>query len=429
MLSRAAFTLSLTAALAGCLAGPLDPIELVRHDVRPDLERPELAVLPDGTLQQRYIVLVRDDLFADGLLNDTVVDLVLSEDVALEHMYGTVLPGFAAPLSDVQVRALRARPEVALVTEDRPVQAVKGPPGGGGTTGPARDWALGDVLAANWTGDLANTTDGTGASVAVLDTGIDGDHAYLPAATCLGNFTGGSGCQDGEGHGTHVSGTIAALPSSGHRGIAPGVALNAAKVLNDQGSGSYSGIVAGIDAAADARIGVLNMSLGGSALAADGTLIAESADVLCMAITSAKAGGTTTVVAAGNESADSALSTPARCDDAITVAAYDSNGKLSYFSNWGADVDIAAPGSTIYSTVAYNASRRNAAMFGAKSGTSMASPHVAAVVALAQAANPTATPDELKALLLANSADRGEPTDYSSTVQLSGVSKLDGRDY
>lgn len=404
------------ALVTGCMANAIDPIELVRSDVRADLDQPELSVLPDGTLQQRYLVLLRDDVVQAGLLDDTVVDLALSEDVLLERVYRTALAGFAAPLSNLQAAAMRARPEVLLVEEDRRFEASRGGPPQPPPPPPAVDWALTDVLGTGYTGDTGNSTDGAGATVAVLDTGIDSDHPYLPATTCLGNFTGGTGCEDGQGHGTHVAGTIAALPSSGHRGIAPGVALSIAKVLNDSGSGATSGIAAAINAAAEAGIDVLNMSLGGSMIGG------ETSDALCIAINGANALGTASVVAAGNESTDSGRTSPGGCDGAITVAAYDSAGKLASFTNTGADVDIAAPGVAIYSTT-------NNGLFGSKNGTSMASPHAAAVAALVVAANPAATPADIKAALIANSADRGAPTNYSRKISLSGVWKLDGRDY
>ncbi len=256
-------------------------------------------------------------------------------------------------------------------------------------------------------------------TVAVLDTGIDTNHASLPVAACLGDFTttpAGASCEDGNGHGTHVAGTIAALPSTGHRGVAPNVSLSAAKVLNAAGSGSTSGIAAAIDAAAGAGIDVINLSLGGPTNG-----LPESTDALCIAITNAAAAGTIAVVAAGNDGRDAAGFSPARCDNALTVGAYDATGKLASFTNYGPDIDINAPGVSIYSTTFDGA-------FGSKNGTSMASPHAAAVAALYAAANPGSTAAQIAAGVVANSLDRGAPLKYSKQI-VSTKPKLDGRDY
>ena len=158
------------------------------------------------------------------------------------------------------------------------------------------------------------------------------------------------------------------------------------------------------------------MSLGGPTNGSS-----EATDVLCIAITNGKAAGMVTAVAAGNDGRDVTQFSPARCDDAITVGSYDSNGRLSYFTNFGTGVDINAPGSGIYSTTFDGG-------FALKSGTSMASPHAAAVAALFIVANPGSTPDQIAAGLVANSVDRGAPVKYSNKIT-STAPKLDGRDY
>ena len=157
------------------------------------------------------------------------------------------------------------------------------------------------------------------------------------------------------------------------------------------------------------------MSLGG---AASGL---ESADVLCTAITNAANAGTLSVVAGGNEARDAEGYSPSRCNDALAVGSYDVNGKLSSFTNFGAGIGINAPGSDIASTTFDG-------LYGYKSGTSMASPHAAAVAALFLQDNPTATPAQAKAGIIANSTDRGAPLKYNNKIT-SSAPKLDGRDY
>jgi subtilisin family serine protease len=403
-------------ALSACANGPIDPIELVDSSIRPHDEHPELSVLDDGTVMQRYLVQLRGDLFSEGLANDVIVDLATRDSLRLEHVYTRVYGGFAVALTEDQAERLRQRPEVEAVIADARVDAVKGPPGSGGGTPapmPTSNWGLLDVLV-----DPSLRHDGLGASVAVLDTGIAA-HGNLPASTCVGDFTNTVGtCNDGDGHGTHVAGTIAASPSTaqqGHQGIAPAVSLGVAKVLSDSGSGSNAGIVGAINAVAG-NYDVLNLSLGGATYGS-----AESTDPLCVAITGALSAGTVSVVAAGNDARDASGFSPARCDDALTVAAHDVAKKTAYFSNYGADVDTSAPGVTIYSTT-------NDGSFGAKSGTSMASPHAAAVAALYAATHPGETAEQVMAGVIANSADRAAPTQYSRKIKVT-AKMLDGTDY
>lgn len=414
----------------GCSNGPIDPIELIATDIVPDAERPELSRLADGTVAQRYIVILRNELLIDGSAPGVISELALAHDVRMERVYTTALSGFAAALSDTQRAALEARPDVEAVVADARVAAIDAPGEPDASAGrpapapaptPASDWALVDLFGTiDWATRAFLTSDGgTGATVAVLDTGIDTDHPSLPSAGCIGDFTTtpvGSSCEDGNGHGTHVAGTITAFASTGHRGVAPNVTLSSAKVLNAAGSGSTAGIAAAIDAAAAAGIDVLNLSLGG---ATNGS--AEATDPLCIAITNAAALGTLSVVAAGNDGRDAAGFSPARCDNALTVGAYDSAGKLASFTNYGADVDVNAPGVSIYSTTFDGA-------FGRKNGTSMASPHAAAVAALYAAAHPGSSAAAVAAGVIADSSDRPAPLKYSNKIT-STKTKLDARDY
>jgi subtilisin len=224
--------------------------------------------------------------------------------------------------------------------------------------------------------------------VAVIDTGIDLDHPELNvvgSTNCVNiSASCGSGGDDGNGHGTHVAGSIAAKDdSNGVVGVAPGARVWAVRVLNNQGSGTTAQVVAGMDwvAARAGTIEVANMSLGGGASQA----IDDGANGMANA-------GVAVAVAAGNSDANAANSSPARAANVLTVSALsDFNGQpgggaaptcrldqddtLADFSNWGATVELAAPGVCILSTWLSGG-------YNTISGTSMASPHAAGGLAL-----------------------------------------------
>jgi subtilisin len=310
------------------------------------------------------------------------------------HRFHRAVRGFSARLSSQQVAQLRADPEVAAVTPDRPVRAT------------------GDTLSAGETvptgikrvGASAGTSiRGAGtAAVAVIDTGIDLDHPDLDAHAGVDCTATGSS-DDDEGHGTHVAGTIAARNAgSGVVGIAPGTSLYAVKVLDGQGSGYDSWVICGLDwiaqHATELNIKVANMSLGGSGVK---STCGSHADPLHEAVCRATAAGVTVVVAAGNDGRDfgqTPVDTPAWYPEVLTVTAVsDGDGAagaaqapgcmsseqddaFATFSNYAVlDADaahtIAAPGVCILSTYTGGGHAIG-------SGTSMASPHVAGEVAL-----------------------------------------------
>ena len=249
--------------------------------------------------------------------------------------------------------------------------------------------------------------------VAVIDTGADLDHPDLNIyrAGAKNCSTLALSPEDRHGHGTHVSGTIGALDNgAGVVGVAPGARIWPVKVLSDLGTGLNSDVICGIDyvAAHADQIEVANMSLGGAG-SDDGNCGRTDDDAMHEAICAATAAGITFVVAAGNDSADAAESTPAAYDEVITVSALaDFNGQpgggaastcradeddtFASFSNYGADVDIIAPGVCIESTWMNGG-------YNTISGTSMASPHVAGGAALYAATHPSATPAQVKAAL------------------------------
>ena len=231
--------------------------------------------------------------------------------------------------------------------------------------------------------------------VAVVDTGVY-PHPELASALMAGqNFTdspgGASDTTDRMGHGTHVAGTIAADAGSGVEGIAYGARILPVKVLGDDGYGYDSWVANGIIWAADHGADVINMSLGGAGYSS----IEESA------VAYARSMGVTVVAAAGNDNS-SELFSPADLPGVVAVSAVDQNGAKASFSNFGPYVDVAAPGVNILSTTYDD-------WFGYKSGTSMASPHVAGVAALIKGAAPGLTPDQVEQALDASATDLGTP--------------------
>jgi subtilisin len=226
--------------------------------------------------------------------------------------------------------------------------------------------------------------------VAVIDTGADSNHPDLNIVhteDIVGVRTGDdANGKDENGHGTHVAGTIGAIADGdGVAGVAPGIAIHAVRVLDDNGSGTWSDIIAGLEYVLEnPEIRVVNMSLGGP-------LFPQENDPFEEAIQRLVDSGVVVCIAAGNEAQDTSGVAPAGYDLGVVVSAYDAskanssgdNGFAS-FSNYGDEVDIAAPGVDIIST--YPTSD-----YTLLSGTSMATPHVAGAMALYLADNPSAT--------------------------------------
>jgi subtilisin family serine protease len=306
--------------------------------------------------------------------------------------YSHAVKGFAARLSAGQVESLRNDPAVAMVAPDRPVEATAYDVAGGETV-PTGIRRLGAVQ-----GSAARGA--SGASVAVIDTGVDLDNPDLNVSAGV-NCIGAGPPDDDHGHGTHVAGTIAARNTgSGVVGVAPGTPVIAVKVLDSSGHGSNSNLICGIDwvtqHAAGLGIKVANMSLGGPGVLGTCTTEPERA-----AICSSTAAGVTYVVAAGNSGGPIGTSTgqaPALYPEVLAVTAVtDSDGlpgatgggpacapdqgddQPASFSNYGTPGQqahiIAGPGVCIVSTAP-------GGVLATKSGTSMASPHVAGLAAL-----------------------------------------------
>ncbi|MCK4965729.1 S8 family peptidase, partial [bacterium] len=233
---------------------------------------------------------------------------------------------------------------------------------------------------------------GTGVPVAVIDTGIDSDHPDL-----AGNYNGGydfvngdNDPNDDEGHGTHVAGTIAAEDNDeGVIGAAPEASLYALKVLDSNGSGYYSDIIAALDWCVSNNISVANMSLGGG----------FRSRALEQACKSAYNAGVLLVAAAGNENSRSVLY-PAEYNSVIAVAATDESDSRAWFSNYGSAIELAAPGVNILSTALGGG-------YVSGNGTSMSTPHVSGTAALVYASGVSKNFD-VRARLQSTAEDLGE---------------------
>lgn len=382
----------------------------------------------------QYIVVFKDNV---SDVNQPLNRLVTALGVRLIYTYTSALKGFAATIPDAALNIIKADPAVSYVVPDKIVSLIDKP---GDVKAAAAQVVPTGIKRIN--ADLSSQKAGNGSgavtnvAVAVIDTGIDSSHPDLNVVggyncTTFGLFTGQ--WKDQNGHGTHVSGTIGAKDdSSGVVGVAPGVPLYAVRVLNAAGSGTSSSVICGIDwvtkNAAAKNIKVANMSLGGSG-ADDGNCGRTNNDPQHTAVCNLVNSGVTLAVAAGNDTADASTSTPAAYDEAITVSALaDFNGlpggggastcyadvddTFADFSNYGADVDIIAPGVCIYSTWLNGG-------FNTISGTSMATPHVTGAATLYISTHPGATPTQVKAALQnAGNSNWNNADDHDSTKEV-----------
>ena len=295
-------------------------------------------------------------------------------DGVVEHVYGNSIHGFSVKIAPGQLKKLQEDPSVKLIEEDQEmtlgepvVKPFKGKPGGGGGTSPAQQipWGITRV---------GGGTNYTGSNVAwIIDTGVDVTHPDLNVDASRGTtFIRRSTPDDDNGHGSHVAGTIAALNNTiGVVGVAAGATVIPVKVLDRNGSGSYSAVIAGVDfVAANGKSGdVANMSLGGPVSdALDAAVLAASEKVKF-------------ALAAGNEGDDANNHSPARANgpNVYTISAMNSSDNFASWSNHGnPPIDYCAPGVSILSTWKDGG-------YNTISGTSMATPHAAGVLLLGAA--------------------------------------------
>jgi subtilisin family serine protease len=346
-----------------------------------------------------YIVVLNGSVRSPGAV---AAEQAQARGLAVGHVYRHALKGYSAVMTAADAQGLRADPRVARVTQDRPVHL---------------DQQVLPTGIDRVDGELSSAVSGDGAGsvnvdVAVIDTGIDLTHPDLNVAGGV-NCAPGRSFNDGNGHGSHVAGIIGARDNDlGVVGVAPGARLWAVRVLNAGGVGSFADVICGVDWVTEHRdvIEVANMSLGGTGTEPSGSGCATG-DALHDAICNSVAAGVTYTVAAGNEADDAANHVPAAYDEVITISALadfdgqpgglgaptcraDEDDTLADFSNFGADIDLIAPGVCILSTY----KRGGYATF---SGTSMASPHAGGAAALYKSTHPAASPAAVKSALQA----------------------------
>ncbi len=321
-----------------------------------------------------YIVVLKDGVTGTAALADR-------HGAEVTHVYRSALHGFSARMSTSEARRLAADPSVARVEQDGEVRALD-------TQRRPKSWGLDRIDQRNLPLDRSYTYPTTAPTVTayVIDTGIYAEHRDFGGRASVGTDTVGDGQNgvDCNGHGTHVAGTI----GGSAYGVAKDVRLVGVRVLNCSGSGTYAGVIAGVDwvTANAAKPAVANMSLGGGASQAVDDAVTESI-----------ASGVSYAIAAGNSNSDACNYSPARTPAAITTGAVDINDARSSFSNYGTCVDLFAPGRGITSAWIGGAKRTNTI-----SGTSMATPHVAGVAALILAQNPGHTAAQVRDAMVAN---------------------------
>lgn len=378
------FVVSLSVLMAIGVIGSLVLVGCKKANPNPN---PNLTVHPNtpenlaiGTaIEGQYIVVFKDDALqaktaalpfreAQVAVREKMNEILSKRNIPgeIEQTYAKVLNGVMLKVNADQINGLSSDPNIAYIEQDIVVglSQKKGGKPGGGSTDPSQSTPWGITR-------VGGSGDGTGKVAWVIDSGIDLDHPDLNvdvarSATFLG---GNSTPDDQNGHGTHVAGTIAAIDNTiGVVGVAANASVVSIRVLDRRGSGSLSGVIAGIDyvAANGAAGDVANMSLGGGV-----------STTLDNAVITAAQTGIKFALAAGNESDNVQNHSPARANGSniYTVSAMNASDFWASFSNYGTGIDYCAPG------VSINSTWKNGA-YNTISGTSMATPHVAGLLLL-----------------------------------------------
>lgn len=331
-----------------------------------------LHAFDDSTIPNRFIVALTDGVDADV----AAAEIAERHGIALGHVFRNALHGFAFEIPSPVLEAVREDPRVRFVQPDLVVRPL------------AQTLPTGvDRIEAdrNATARIDGIDERIDAAIAIIDSGVDLDHPDLNVAGSMSFVRSEPSPDDLNGHGTHTAGTAAAIDDGiGVVGVAPGARVFALKVLDRTGFGSLSDVIAAVDwvTANAATIDVASMSLGTFIPNADdGNCGLTNRDALHLAICNSVRAGVTYVVSAGNEKVDAKDISPAAYDEVITVSALsDLDGtplddRITWFSNFGADVDLIAPGRDILSTWP-------GGTYETLSGTSMAAPHVSGAAAL-----------------------------------------------
>jgi subtilisin family serine protease len=338
-------------------------------------------------IPEQYIVVLNDDIVTNvaGLADD----LSRKHAGVLEHVYDRALKGFSVRMTEGMAKKLADNPLVQFVEEDAEVSLE--------TTQSGATWGLDriDQRDRPLNGTFIYTRTGAGVKAYIIDTGILTSHTQFGGRAISGYdaVDGALPATDCNGHGTHVAGTV----GGSTYGVAKGVTLVAVRVLDCNGSGTNSGVIAGVNWVTSnhtaGQPAVANMSLGGGASSALDTAVANSI-----------ADGVTYAIAAGNGNSlgvaqNACNSSPARVASAITVSATNSSDAKASWANYGTCVDIFAPGVSITSSWYSSTTATNTI-----SGTSMATPHVAGVVALFLQGSPSSLPSAVASALIANAS-------------------------
>ena len=324
-------------------------------------------------IENSYICVFNPGLVAKGNVKAEANRSAKAAGGAVGFTYKNTIRGFSVNASAQGVSKMQANnPRIAYCEQDQVMATAQGrgnkPGSGGGGTQPSESTPWGVTR-------VGGGLSGAAGRALVIDTGVDLDHPDLNVDVALSsafNATRDKNADDGNGHGTHVAGTIAAIKgnSIGVIGVAPGTTVVGIKVLDRRGSGSNSGVIAGVEYAASIDNGndVANMSLGGG-----------FSQALNDAVIAAAQGGLEFALAAGNESTSATTKSPASANhpNIYTISSFtQNNDSWSSFSNYGnPPVDFAEPGSAIPSTYKDGG-------YATLSGTSMASPHAAGLLLL-----------------------------------------------